>query len=113
MGINSPLYFCPKTARVRIHTYNGDIVVFILTNLFKGDYIMEEIKKLFNEVVTIGFFMFVFMSFIGTTKIEDLVIVGIFIVSYSAAKIKAAAEKSKKFERKGDRKNEKDNKRNS
>lgn len=69
---------------------------------------MEEIKKLFNEVVTIGFFMFVFMSFIGTTKIEDLVIVGIFIVSYSAAKIKAAAER-KKLEKKGDRRNEKKN----
>lgn len=73
---------------------------------------MEEIKKLFNEVVTIGFFMFVFMSFIGTTKIEDLVIVGIFIVSYSAAKIKAAAERKKKFEKKGDKKYEKKDKRN-
>ena len=73
---------------------------------------MEEIKKLFNEVVTIGFFMFVFMSFLGTTKIEDLVIVAIFIISYSAAKIKAAAERKKKFEKKGDRRNEKKDKRN-
>ena len=71
---------------------------------------MEEIKKVFNEVVTIGFFMFVFMSFIGTTKKEDLVLVAIFIISYTAAKIKAAAEKSKKFERKGDKRNEKSNK---
>lgn len=73
---------------------------------------MEEIKNVVNEIITIGFFMFIVMSFLGTTKAEDLVIVIIFAVSYGAAKIKAAAEKKKKFEKKGDKKYEKDNKRN-
>lgn len=74
---------------------------------------MEEIKNVVNEIITIGFFMFIVLSFLGTTKAEDLVIVIIFAVSYGAAKIKAAAEKKKKFEKKGDKRYEKDNKRSS
>lgn len=58
-----------------------------------------QIKKLFNEVVTIGFIMFILLSFLETTKREDLVIVGIFIVAYVAAKIKATVERNKKFEK--------------
>ena len=74
---------------------------------------MEEIKNVVNEIITIGFFMFIVLSFLGTTKAEDLVIVIIFAASYGAAKIKAAAEKKKKFEKKGDRRYEKDSKRSS
>lgn len=73
---------------------------------------MEEIKKVMNEIITVGFFMFIVLTFLGTTKAEDLVIVIIFAASYGAAKIKAAAEKKKKFEKKGDRKYEKKDKRN-
>lgn len=69
---------------------------------------MEEIKNVVNEIITIGFFMFIVLSFLGTTKAEDLVIVIIFAASYGAAKIKAAAEK-KKFYKKGDKRNEKKN----
>lgn len=73
---------------------------------------MEEIKKVMNEIITVGFFMFIVLTFLGTTKAEDLCIVIIFAVSYGAAKIKAAAEKKKKFEKKGDKKYEKKDKRN-
>ena len=73
---------------------------------------MEEIKKVLNEIITVGFFMFIVLTFLGTTKAEDLCIVIIFAVSYGAAKIKAAAERKKKFEKKGDKKYEKKDKRN-
>lgn len=58
-----------------------------------------KIKKVLNEVIVIGFFMFVLLTFVETSKNEDLVIVGIFAVSYTAAKIKAIAEKEKKFKK--------------
>lgn len=73
---------------------------------------MEEMKKVLNEIITVGFFMFIVLTFLSTTKAEDLCIVAIFSVSYGAAKIKAAAEKKRKIEKKGDKKYEKDSKRN-
>lgn len=58
-----------------------------------------QISKLFNEVLLIGFLLFVCLTWLETTKKEDLVIVSIVIVSYSVARIKTCIEKNKKFER--------------
>ena len=58
-----------------------------------------QLKKIFNEVITIGFLMFVVLTWLDTTKKEDLIIVVIFAVSYTAAKIKSYVEKNKKIEK--------------
>ena len=58
-----------------------------------------QLKKIFNEVITIGFLMFVVLTWLDTTKKEDLIIVVIFAVSYAAAKIKSYVEKNKKIEK--------------
>ena len=33
-----------------------------------------QLKKIFNEVITIGFLMFVVLTWLDTTKKEDLII---------------------------------------
>ena len=58
-----------------------------------------QIKKIWNEIMVIGFFMFVALTWLETTKKEDLVIVAVFAVSYAAAKIKSYVEKNKKIEK--------------
>ena len=59
-----------------------------------------KLKKILNEVIIIGFMMFVLLTWLDTTKKEDLIIVTIFAVSYTAAKIKATIEKEKRFKSK-------------
>lgn len=66
-----------------------------------------QIKKIFNEIMVIGFFMFVALTWLDTTKKEDLVIVGVFAVSYAAAKGKSYIEKNKYKNKKFNKKNEK------
>lgn len=66
-----------------------------------------QIKKIFNEIMVIGFFMFVALTWLDTTKKEDLVIVSVFAVSYAAAKGKSYIEKNKNKNKKFNKKNEK------
>lgn len=73
---------------------------------------MWQIKKILNEVVVIGFLMFIMLTWLETTKKEDLIIVTIFAVSYTAAKIKATVERNKKIEKGKKFKNKKFSKKN-
>lgn len=67
-----------------------------------------QIKKIWSEIMVIGFFMFVALTWLDTTKKEDLVIVSVFAVSYAAAKGKSYIEKNKKYKGK-DFRNKKNN----